>query len=235
MPPRLEAARLAAIPKVGMTVTLNDFVPDDQEKKLALIADAGGLLDPVINPFLGQGPAERRADRREPARDGEGAARRRQGRQDGGGHRGAQAGRCAGQAGGRQRRLAGAGERGAGAWAQHHAVPDGVVIAGVAVTVATMPPEMVRDWVAKDGTARIQVFPKDTSGTNAALNAFSKAVMKVAPDATGAPISIRQSGTTIVDAFVQAGVLSFVVITAAAPVGAAQAARRDADDHPAAC
>ena len=76
-----------------------------------------------------------------------------------------------------------------------------------------MPPDMVRDWVAKDGTARIQVFPKDTSGSNASLNAFSKAVMKVAPGATGAPISIRQSGTTIVNAFIEAGLLSFIVIT----------------------
>ena len=33
------------------------------------------------------------------------------------------------------------------------------------------------------------------------------------PDATGAPISIRQSGTTIVNAFIQAGLLSFVVIS----------------------
>ena len=54
------------------------------------------------------------------------------------------------------------------------------------VSVATMQPEMVHDWVAKDGTARIQVFPKDISGSNQSLNAFSKAVMKGAPDATGA-------------------------------------------------
>src|SRR6202012_1726079 len=81
------------------------------------------------------------------------------------------------------------------------------------VSIKTMPEDMVRDWVAKNGTARIQVFPKDTTGSNAALNEFSKAVMRVVPDATGAPISIRESGTTIVDAFEQAGALSFVVIT----------------------
>jgi len=81
------------------------------------------------------------------------------------------------------------------------------------VSVQTLPPELVADWIAKDGTARIQVFPKDTSGTNVSLTQFSKAVLRVAPDATGAPISIRESGTTIVDAFIEAGTLSFLVIT----------------------
>ncbi len=81
------------------------------------------------------------------------------------------------------------------------------------VSIATMPADMVADWVAKDGTARIQVFPKDTTGSNTVLTQFSKAVLRVAPDATGAPISIRESGATIMHAFGQAGGLSFVVIT----------------------
>ena len=34
----------------------------------------------------------------------------------------------------------------------------------------------------------------------------------VAPEATGAPISIRESGRTIVSAFVEAGILSFIAI-----------------------
>jgi predicted RND superfamily exporter protein len=37
--------------------------------------------------------------------------------------------------------------------------------------------------------------------------------LAIAPDATGAPISIRESGRTIVGAFAEAGVLSFIVIT----------------------
>ena len=34
----------------------------------------------------------------------------------------------------------------------------------------------------------------------------------MAPGATGAPISIRESGRTIVGAFVEAGILSFIAI-----------------------
>ena len=66
--------------------------------------------------------------------------------------------------------------------------------------------------MAADGTARIQVFPKDTSNDPAALSAFSDQVLSVAPQATGAPISIRESGKTIVGAFAEAGILSFIVI-----------------------
>ena len=80
-------------------------------------------------------------------------------------------------------------------------------------TAQTIPAEIRADWIAKDGTARIQVSPKDTSNEPAALSAFSDQVLRIAPEATGAPISIRESGKTIVGAFTQAGVLSFVVIT----------------------
>ena len=76
-----------------------------------------------------------------------------------------------------------------------------------------MPTDFVRDWVAPNGMARIQVFPKDTSGTDASLREFGAAVTQVAPDATGAPLSIRQSGDTIMGAFVQAGLLAFIAIT----------------------
>jgi predicted RND superfamily exporter protein len=80
------------------------------------------------------------------------------------------------------------------------------------VTVATMPVEMQRDWVSTDGVARVQVSPKDTRNDPDVLARFTAAVRKVAPGATGAPISISESGKTIVGAFIEAGILSFIVI-----------------------
>jgi uncharacterized protein len=56
------------------------------------------------------------------------------------------------------------------------------------------------------------VFPKDTSNDPAALSAFSDQVLAAAPEASGAPIAIRESGRTIVNAFIEAGVLSFLAI-----------------------
>ena len=41
----------AKLPGVAQALTVSSFVPEDQDKKLALIADADGLLDATINPF----------------------------------------------------------------------------------------------------------------------------------------------------------------------------------------
>ena len=45
------ADRLSKLPEVRDAVTIDSFVPEDQEAKLALIQDAALLLDPAINPF----------------------------------------------------------------------------------------------------------------------------------------------------------------------------------------
>jgi predicted RND superfamily exporter protein len=81
------------------------------------------------------------------------------------------------------------------------------------VTLKNLPSDLVHDWVARDGTARIEVYPKDGGFSNDALKAFSEAVRSVAPDATGTPISIQNYGKTILRAFVQAGFVSALVIT----------------------
>ena len=78
----------------------------------------------------------------------------------------------------------------------------------------TGPPDLVREWVTKDGRARVRVSPRGDSNVNAVLQRFSKAVRRIAPDASGAPISIQEAGKTISWAFIEAGLLSLVAITA---------------------
>jgi predicted RND superfamily exporter protein len=82
------------------------------------------------------------------------------------------------------------------------------------VTLQTLPPDLVADWITRDGRARVQVSPRGNSNDNATLQRFSKAVLKVAPNATGAPISIQEAGKTISWAFIEAGLLSLVTISA---------------------
>ena len=53
--PSVEAAaslaeRLDRLPEVSSTLTLQSFVPNDQDKKLAIIADAETLLEPTLDP-----------------------------------------------------------------------------------------------------------------------------------------------------------------------------------------
>ena len=40
-----------------------------------------------------------------------------------------------------------------------------------------LPADMKAEWIARDGSARVQVFPKDTSNDPAALSAFSDQVL----------------------------------------------------------
>jgi hopanoid biosynthesis associated RND transporter like protein HpnN len=80
------------------------------------------------------------------------------------------------------------------------------------VTISTLPPDVVADWTTKDGRVRLQVLPLAGRTDNEFLRRFAAAVQTVAPDATGAPIDTSASADTIVEAFMQAGAYSAVVI-----------------------
>ena len=70
----------------------------------------------------------------------------------------------------------------------------------------------VRDWVTPDGRARVQVFAKGDSNNKDTLQTFATAVRAVAPGAIGAPVTTLESGRTIVNAFIEAGLLSLVAM-----------------------
>jgi len=205
------AARVSKLPEAGQVITLTSFIPESQEKKLALIADANNLLGVTIAPFEVMEPpsdadvtaslTKTAAGLRAAATGTDGAAQN-------------------------ARRMAAALEAVVKAGAQARARATEALVPGLktmldqvamsltaqAVTIETMPAEMRRDWVSPSGLARVQVSPKDTSSSAEAVLAFVNAVRVVAPAATGAPISIYESGKTIVGAFLQAGVLSFIAI-----------------------
>jgi hypothetical protein len=76
------------------------------------------------------------------------------------------------------------------------------------VTIKTMPPDLVRDWVSPDGRARVQALPKgDPNDTNVLRN-FATAVLRVEPSAVGGAISLYEAARTVISAFVEAGVLA---------------------------
>jgi hopanoid biosynthesis associated RND transporter like protein HpnN len=205
--------RIAEGSLVAQAITLSSFVPDQQTEKVALIADANSLLDATINPFE-IAPAPSDAQIVTSFRDTAQKLR-------------TAAGNAQDKASQTARTLAGALDAvvRAGPTARKRAedalVPGLKTMLGqvsdslkaAPFTVDTIPADIRSDWVAKDGTARVQVSPRDTSNEPAALSAFSDQVLRIAPQATGAPISIRESGKTIVGAFTEAGILSFIVIT----------------------
>ncbi len=209
------AQRLEQLPEIDHTVTLASFVPESQDEKLSLIEDAALLLEPVLDPGAGKGPAgddDTVHAMLRAAQSLEQTAAMRPGTPL------ASAAARVGQA---LQTLA------QGAPAQRERVR-AMLIPGLQVTLAqlraamqaqpvtlaNLPDDLRRDWVAADGRARIEVFPKGDANDDATLRRFVAAVQQLAPEATGAPVSIVESGHTIVRAFVEAGLLALLSIVA---------------------
>ncbi|MET3825761.1 hopanoid biosynthesis associated RND transporter like protein HpnN [Sphingomonas sp. PvP055] len=205
--------KLSALPEVAEAVSVDGYVPQDQDAKLALIQDASLLLDATINPFdLATAPtdAENAAALRKTATDLRAAAAA---------HPGAAATDAT--------RLATAFERLAlGKPALRAAAtallvpPLGTMLDQIrstlqaeAVTRETLPPEIAGNWVAKDGRALVQVFPKGDSNDNAVLRRFTAAVRTVAPTASGLPVATQEAAKTVAWAFVEAGVLALALVS----------------------
>ncbi len=70
------------------------------------------------------------------------------------------------------------------------------------VTLASIPPDVKRDWVLADGRARIEVVPKLSGGkASEQLPGVVAAVQQIAPDAGGPAVTIQATSHTIVTAF----------------------------------
>jgi hopanoid biosynthesis associated RND transporter like protein HpnN len=206
------AARVQQAPEVSGARTLGDFVPADQSAKLAAITDASTLLDLTINPIAADPPptdaevtrslAATALDLRQVASSASSSAAH-------------------------ARRLATALERLANGPPEVRAKASALLIPPLAttldqirgaltaqpLTLASLPPDITHDWRSTDGRYRVSISPSGDANQNAVLVRFIDAVRKIAPDATGDPVDIREGGRTVVAAFIEAGVLSFVAIT----------------------
>ncbi|MCJ2094897.1 MMPL family transporter [Methylobacterium sp. J-072] len=204
---------LAALPVTSSVNSIDTFVPRDQDKKLAAIADTAQLLDPVLNPGRKPPPptdAENVKALKDAATALNGVA---------GDSKEAAGAQTAKQLAGTLDKLAGGPvqlREAASVALTKDLVPllqrlrD--LLHPEKITLDNLPPQLKADWVAADGRARIEVHPKGNSNDDEVLRTFSDEVLKVAPHATGAPVATTQSTYTILGAFVQAAVTAFVLI-----------------------
>jgi uncharacterized protein len=206
------AERLRQLPEVGRVMTLQSFVPEDQDAKLALIDDASFFFQNTLDPDKidpEPTPAETRAAIEKLVPELSDAARELDSP-------------SAVQA----RRLASL----LAAWAK--APPAALdqaqdvliaplqttlrqvrhLLAAEQVSIDTLPPALKQLWLAPDGRALMEVSPKGDANDNAILSGFVTAVRSVEPDAAGTPVFMIEAATTMVTAFVQAGTLSVVAI-----------------------
>jgi hypothetical protein len=80
------------------------------------------------------------------------------------------------------------------------------------VSLQNLPGNVRSQWIAPDGRARIQAYPKGDPNDNETLRRFARAIQADFPDAVGTPISILESGKTVIFAFTEAGVFALVSI-----------------------
>jgi hopanoid biosynthesis associated RND transporter like protein HpnN len=206
-------ARLEALPEVAQVMTLASFIPEDQAAKLALISDTADLLTPSLSPDPVLPPPDDATISdalRQLARALDKAA---------------QGGTVEANT---TRRLAAALRRlGGGPTAPRRLFAEAVLpglettLAGLRdalaardVTLADLPPSLVAEWVAPDGRARVEAFPRDLDDGNAAMRRFAEAIQAVAPQATGPAISVQASASTIRHAFILAGVIALLLTLA---------------------
>lgn len=207
------ADRAGKLPEVAQAISIDSFIPTDQPAKIALLQDASVLLDLTLNPF----------DTAPAPSDAQNVAALRA--------TAAQLERVAagqpGEAADHARALAitlndvaRAGSTVRARASEVLVVPLTVmlnqaraVLQAEEVTRETLPPEILGDWLAKDGRARVQIFPKGDSNDNRVLARFTDAVRQVAPTATGLPVATQEAAKTVAWAFVQAGILALVLVS----------------------
>jgi hopanoid biosynthesis associated RND transporter like protein HpnN len=206
------SADLQKMPEVGRTMTLATFVPQDQQQKLAEIRQLDQAIGQSLRePGEGEPPTDAenietltktaaRLDRLAVDANGPGAVAARK----------LSADMIALSKAPEQVR-----QRTAAAFLVPLKVDLGILsdfLQAQPVTLANLPVSLKSQWLAEDGKVRVQVFPKGNPNDTAVLRQFARAVSAAYPQATGGPISILESGETVVGAFVHAGVYAFISI-----------------------
>jgi hopanoid biosynthesis associated RND transporter like protein HpnN len=198
------ARRLKALPEVDHVMTLADMIPADQPEKLARIGEAATALDQTLRAPLRTSPTD--ADNIEALKTRIDDLSQTAERQTG---PGADA----------TRRLAAALSKLAAADEEMRRRVEAVFIVPIRsdldllrnllqakrITLDNLPPEVLNYWRSKTGEIRVQAVPKGDPDDNDNIRTFARKVLEVEPNAIGGPVSILESGNTVVQAFIEAG------------------------------
>lgn len=204
------AQQFAKLPEVASVRTVSSLVPADQDAKLPLIEGAAKALGPMIQAKQSR-PPPTDAETVDAIHAAAAAL------QDFSGHGGNQA--VTNRLAGLLTRLAN-GDPGTRIRLQMALITSlqldleqmKAMLNPQRVNLKTLPADLVRDWVAPDGRARIEIMPKGDPTDITTLENFANAVMSVDPNATGIPISLIHSQHTVVRAFIEAGLWAIIAI-----------------------
>jgi uncharacterized protein len=214
---RADAEKLAKLPQVASVKIIENFVPEDQQPKLAAIKQLADILTPVMQPDPNKQPPVD-ADNVAALKAGVGNLKQAIDAQTGDAQQGPGA-KAAKRLADDLEKLADGNEdlRTRAQTAMVSPLTTALAelrnyLQAQPVSLETLPPEIANDWVTKDGRAKIEILPKGDPNDNETLRQFARAVQDVEPAAIGGPISILESGRTVIKAFFEAGAWALISI-----------------------
>jgi uncharacterized protein len=204
------AEQLKALPTVESVRDIDSFVPKDQDKKLAVIADAKSILEPTLSATPPAAPITadqvRLAARVALAQIDPALAKLPKDHP-------------LAAVDADLRKLSDAPEDKAMATnaALVRFLPQQLnhlrlSLNAAKVTRADIPPDISRDWLLPDGRARMQVVPRPDARSGAGLTEFTEEVLRLAPNAGGSAVVIAATSATIVNAFRTAAIGALLAI-----------------------
>ncbi len=206
------AIKLRALPQVARVTTLSTFIPAEQDKKLPLIKNAAETLGPALTPAT-ISPPPTDADNISIINSTVDALNRFAAAAPGPGADAAK--RLAAAMAALAKGDAAARQRAETAFVQPlKTALDNLrgLLQAQEITRSNLPPELVNQWITKDGQARLDVAPSGNEKDNATLRTFARDVQQVEPNATEGPVSILEARRTIITAFLEAGAWALLSI-----------------------
>lgn len=206
---RALAEKIAALPEVDHVTTIDQLIPPDQDEKLPILENAANQLRKVLDPTERLAPTDEETKKAL-----------------------ARAAKTIRKAGSAPKAPQGLERFAASLDALVKASPETRQEAQAAalsdlerlfgdlrkalavrkITPDTLPAELRAEWISANGEVRVEVTPKGDSNDRDVMTRFADAVQTLAPDAGGPPVIVAEAGKTVVEAFLQAGVLAFVAI-----------------------
>jgi uncharacterized protein len=210
---KTDVEKLSKLPEVASVRTIENFIPTDQQPKLAAIRQLATVLDPVLKPD----------PNKKPPTDADNVAALKAAVENLNKAAGTQTGRGAAAAKrlGEDLTKIADGDEALRARATAAMIPSLNIaldelrnyLQAQPVTLETLPPEIAREWVTADGRFKVEILPKGDPTDNETLRQFARAVQAVEPVAVGGPVAILESGRTVIRAFFEAGFWALTSIT----------------------
>jgi hopanoid biosynthesis associated RND transporter like protein HpnN len=203
--------KLRTLPTVSKVINIGSFVPDDQQAKLAIIADANSILAPTLLPHDPPAPITpdqiRLAAKSALAQIDPALAKLPKDHP-----------LVAIAADLHQLQVASddvlmAADRALTRFLPNQLDNLRLALNAEPVTLASVPSDISRDWLLPDGRARTQVMSTPQARSSQGLRLFVEQVTAIAPDAAGSAVTIEATAETIVNAFRDAAIIAVVAIT----------------------